>query len=70
MLIFVGTATNHSQVDVTPTSVKVSELGLSGDITLNGVKLLNIGQTVQDAITATGAVAPYYFLSVRKQQGA
>jgi hypothetical protein len=67
MLVYVGTAFNNSTVEVTPTSVRVSELGLSGTITLNGVVLLNVGQTVQSAIDATGAQAPYYFLSVSKQ---
>lgn len=67
MLVYVGTAFNNSQVEVAPASVRVSELGLSGTITLNGVVLLNVGQTVQSAIDATRAQAPYYFLSVSKQ---
>ncbi len=67
MLVYVGTAFNNSQREVTPTSIRVSELGLSGTVTLNGVVITNIGQTIQSAIDATGAQAPYYFLSVSKQ---
>jgi len=68
MVVYVGTAFNNSQQEVTPTSVRVSDLkGLSGTVTLNGVVLLNVGQTVQSAIDATGAQSPYYFLSVSKQ---
>jgi len=68
MLVYVGTAFNNSQVEVAPASVRVSELpGLKGTITLNGVVILNIGQTIQSAIDSSGAQAPYYFLSVSKQ---
>lgn len=67
MVVYVGTAFNNSQVEVSPTSVRVSELGLTGTVTLNGIVILNVGQTVQSAIDSTGAQAPYYFLSVSKQ---
>lgn len=67
MLVYVGTAFNNSQREVTPTSIRVSDLGLSGTVTLNGVVITNIGQTIQSAIDATGTQAPYYFLAVSKQ---
>lgn len=67
MIVYVGTAFNNSQVEVAPASIRVSELGLRGTVTLNGVVLLNVGQTVQSAIDTTRAQAPYYFLSVSKQ---
>ena len=67
MIINVGTPSNHRQVEVTPETVSVADLGLSGRVTLNGIELLNAGQTVRQAITATGAEAPYYFLSIKKQ---
>jgi hypothetical protein len=67
MVVYVGTAFNNSQTEVAPTSVRVSELGLSGTITLNGVVILNVGQTVESAIRSSGAQPPYYFLSVSKQ---
>lgn len=67
MLVYVGTAFNNSQTEVAPSTVKVSDLGLRGTVTLNGIVLLNVGQTVQSAITATNAQAPYYFLAVSKQ---
>ena len=67
MVDYVGTAFNNSQTEVAPASVRVSELGLKGTITLNGIVILNIGQNIQSAIDSTGATAPYYFLSVSKQ---
>lgn len=67
MLVYVGTAFNNSQTEVAPSSVRVSELGLQGTVTLNGVVLLNVGQTIESAIQSSGAQAPYFFLSVSKQ---
>ena len=67
MVVYVGTAFNNSQTEVAPASVRVSELGLKGTVTLNGVVLLNVGQTVESAIASTEAQAPFYFLSVSKQ---
>lgn len=67
MVLYVGTAFSNSQVDVAPASVRVSDLGLKGSVTLNGITLLNVGQTVEQAIASTGAVAPYYFLALSKQ---
>ena len=67
MVINVGTPSNHRQVEVQENATSIADLGLSGRVTLNGIELLNSGQTVRQAITATGAEAPYYFLSIKKQ---
>lgn len=67
MIIYVGTPFNNSQKQIEPDTIRVADLGLSGRVTLNGVELLNVGQTVRQAITATNAQAPYYFLSISKQ---
>lgn len=67
MIINVGTPSNHRQVEVQENATSIADLGLSGRVTLNGIELLNSGQTVRQAITATSAEAPYYFLSIKKQ---
>ena len=36
MIINVGTPSNHRQIEVTPETISIADLGLSGRVTLNG----------------------------------
>lgn len=64
--IHVGSTHNFTEKQVLKVT-RISDLAIGNNVALNGITLSNVGQTVEQAIQSTGALAPYYFLGVTKQ---